>query len=262
MTDRRDLSLTISIALASCSPEPSTMTGDNVAADAPRVRQPQHFNGWGSFKFGMSFDDAIIAQTGVRWDGESFRKCRDEMPIRGCTLWASEDSYVPLTAGVALLPHLSFNQKAELTTIDMTERLEGEVTPAQCERAHGQLLDYLDAEWGPGKSRETEYRKLLKRTTPKGRVFYRTTDGESVFVMDIEDFNKLPDGRHLSIISHYSKASEYTKARCWLSIYFEGPKNLERPPYEQPKELAGAAKEADAEGTTVDDSTTSEDRNS
>lgn len=231
----------LALPLVACSPSGVSQNdaAENLSGPAkPKTRQPRQFDGWGAFKFGMSFDDAIIAETGIRWDGESFRTCRDEMPIRGCTLWAADDSYAPLITGVALLPHLSFNQKAELTTVDMTKRLRGTVTPAQCERAHGQLLDYLDAEWGPGKSREKLPGDMLERTTPKGRTFYRSPREGSVFVLNLEDFNKLPDGRKVTIISHYTAANEYSEADCWLSIYFDGPKSLERPPSEPVEEAS------------------------
>jgi hypothetical protein len=181
----------------------------------------------------MSFDDAFVAQPGLQWDSKTFNECRNEMALRGCTLWPDVDrSYVPLTAGVALLPHLSFNRKGELVTINMQKIMRGgDITAAQCERVHSQMLDHLDAQWGRGKPREDDGSgsKWTERKTPKGRKYSQSNEGTMVF-FQLEDFNALPDGRKISILSHYTA----TLPDCWVSVYFDGPKSLERPPLEEP----------------------------
>lgn len=240
----------IALALVSCSKptEPAKDPAKALPAKSAPGR-PKPLDGWGPFKFGMAFDDAFTAQPGIRWDGESFQKCRDEMPLKGCSLAPNvEDSYVPLTAGVALLPSLSFNQDGKLVTIDMTKILRGNIAPRQCERVHGQLLDYLDAEWGPGKASGHDPKNAVKRTTPKGRTFYHTAGSGPVFVFDVEDFSVRPDGRKITIISHYTAKSEYSPADCWVSIYFDAPKSLERPQIEFP--AVDEATENKSEGET------------
>ena len=199
----------------------------------PRPEE-KSFKGWGPFTFGMNFDDALTAYPGVVWDAESSRKCRDEMPLRGCTLNPTGGSRVPLTAGVALLPTVIFNQEGKLATIRLRKFLRGDIKPAQCERAYGQLLDYLHETWGPPTASSSNKRAMLKRSTLKGREFFPDTgDGA---VVSRETFHVQPDGRQIILQSSYIGATESAPAVCHLSIYYRGPESLQ-PPEERPHPL-------------------------
>lgn len=226
----------IAALIVACSPTDAVTNNDTNQTTEPKPEKP--LDGWGSFKFGMTFDDALTVEPGVRWGSESFQDCRDEMPLKGCTLDPSEESYVSLTAGVALLPALYFNREGALYTVRMQKVMRGDISLAQCEHAHGALLDYLDYEWGSGTVPIRGKGPQVNRKTPKGRTFFRTGGPGPVFVMDIEDFSKRPDGRKITILSHYTAKSEYTPADCWLGIYYDGPESIERPPPEPIQDLS------------------------
>src|SRR5690348_3280978 len=98
---------------AACSKSPAaSQNSANIPAEAAaRPTSPAPLKKWDEFTFGMSFDDAITAASGIQWDGESFQKCRNEIPVKGCSLSADpERSYRPGLAGMELMPTLDFNE--------------------------------------------------------------------------------------------------------------------------------------------------------
>jgi hypothetical protein len=197
--------------------------------------EEKSFNGWGPFTFGMNFNDALTAYSGVVWEAESLRKCRDEMSLRGCTLIPAEGSRVPLTAGVALLPRVVFNQQGKLATVRLGKFLRANMEPAQCERAYGQLLDDLHETWGAPTASSSDKRGVLKRSTPKGRGFFLGTgDGA---VVGRETFHVQPDGRQIILRSGYIGATDSAPAVCHLSIHYRGPESLQPPPEQRPHPL-------------------------
>jgi hypothetical protein len=198
-------------------------------------REATSFNGWGPFTFGMNFDDALTAYPGVVWDAESIRKCRVEMPLRGCALNPAEGSHVTQTAGVALLPIVVFNQEGKLATIRLRKFLRGDIGPVQCEREYGQLLDYLHETWGSPMVNSSNKRGRLKRSTLKGHDFWLSTgDGA---VVGKETFHVQPDGRQIILRSGYIGATDSAPAVCYLSISYRGPESLQPPPEQRPHPL-------------------------
>jgi len=162
------------------------------------------------------------------------RKCRDEMPLRGCPLDSTGGSRVPLTAGVALLPTVIFNREGKLAAIRLRKFLRGDIKPAQCERAYGQLFDYLRETWGPPTASSSIKRAMLKKSPLKAREFVPSTgDGA---VVGRETFHAQPDGRQINLQSSYIGATETAPAVCHLSIYYRGPESLQ-PPEERPHPL-------------------------
>ncbi len=193
------------------------------------------FNGWGPFTFGMNFEDALTAYPGVVWDPGSLRRCRDEMPLRSCTLNPAERSRVTLTASVALLPTLIFNQEGKLAAISLRKFLRGDIEPAQCERAHGQLLDYLHETWGSPTASSSNEPGILKRSSLNGRDFFLST-GEGA-VVGTETFHVQPDGRQIILRSGYFGATKSAPAICHLSVSYRGPESLQPPPEQRPYPL-------------------------
>jgi hypothetical protein len=193
------------------------------------------FNGWGPFTFGMNFEEAVTAYPGLVWDAESLRKCRAELPARSCTLNPAQGSRVPPTAGLDLLPRLVFNQQGKLATVHLSQFLRGDIEAAQCERAYGQLLDDLQATWGPPAPRSANTRGMLKRSTPEGREFLLGSDGKAV--TGTETFHAQPDGRRIVLQSGYVAATDSAPAVCHLSIDYRGPESLQPPPEQRPYPL-------------------------
>lgn len=193
------------------------------------------FNGWGRFTFGMTIDDAVTAHSGVVWEPTSLRKCRDEISSRGCTLNPAEDSHVPLTAGVALLPSVTFNEEGRLATVHLGRFLRAIVGAAQCERAYGQLLDDLHDSWGAPMANLSDKRGMLRRSTPSGREFF-LGNGDGA-VVGQETFNVQPDGRRIVLRSGYIGATDSAPAACHLSIDYRGPDRLQPPSEQRPHPL-------------------------
>lgn len=197
--------------------------------------EDKSFNGWGPFTFGMNFDDTLSAYPGVVWEEESVRKCRDEMSVRGCTLSSAEESRVPSTAGVALLPQVVFNQEGKLGTVRLGKFLRPNIEPVQCERAFGQLLDDLHETWGAPTAASSSKPGMLKRSTPKGREFFLGFgDGA---VIGRETFQVQPDGRQIILRSGYMDATDSAPAVCHLSICYRGPESLQPAPEQRPYPL-------------------------
>lgn len=239
---RLHLKLILAIVLCGCSKVTTNAsdgetTGGNLSSG---VVPPKPFDGWNSLKFGMSFDDAFAAESGISWEGMSIRECRDEIPIKGCMLRPDEDrSYSPLFAGVAFLPRLQFNLDGVITQIVLDKELQS-TTPAQCEGAHGRVLDQLAKKWGARSSNKSRNDLLIKKT-PAGANYGRSkSTTEGIFVTDTERFNELADGREISLLSTFMPKSEYSASRCSISIYYVGPKSLARAPIEEPSGASGA----------------------
>lgn len=200
----------------------------------PRPEE-KSFNGWGPFTFGMGFDDALTVFPGVVWEAESLRKCRAEISSRGCTLIPAEESRVPRTAGVALLPVVSFNREGKLSAITLRKFLRGDVRPAHCGRAHGQLLDHLNKTWGSPTASSSDAHGMQGSSAPRGgELLPRTGDGA---VIGRETFHVQPDGRQVILLSRYIGATDSAPAVCHLSIYYRGPESLQPPPEERPHPL-------------------------
>ncbi|NTZ43852.1 hypothetical protein G7A66_12310 [Altererythrobacter sp. SALINAS58] len=229
------LFLLLGFNLGACSEHGSTNVLSGAASEAQRAEKMPHreeksFNGWGRFNFGMNYGDALTAYPGLVWKAESVRKCRDEMPSSGCTLDPADGSRFPLTAGVALLPNVSFNQEGKLAAVRLDQFLRSNVKPAHCEGAYGQLWDGLQETWGDPTVSSSDEREVLIRRTPGGREFLLgVNDGA---VVGREAFNVQPDGRQIILRFGYIGASDLAPAVCHLSILYLGPKSLQ-PPLEQ-----------------------------
>lgn len=136
-----------SAAAAACSAAPGEGqpdAGNEVTAAAPKTLE-----GWSGLKFGMSLDEAAGQLPGVKWNPVSMEGCITEMAVSGCDLFPDrENSYLPLTEGALFLPSLSFNQKGQLTDVDLSYRYEGKVQPLECEAIHARTGDRLLKEFG------------------------------------------------------------------------------------------------------------------
>ena len=199
--------------------------------------RPEHksFNGWGLFTFGMDFEDALTVYPGVVWEAESLRRCRVEIPSRGCLLTPAEESGFPRTAGVALLPVVSFNREGKLSAITLRKLLRGGLSPAQCGRAHAQLLDHLSKTWGFPTASSSDANGMQDRSAPRGReLLPSTSDGA---VIGRESFHVQLDGRQVVLLSRHISPTDSAPAVCHLSIYYRGPNSLQPPPEDRPHPL-------------------------
>ncbi len=198
-------------------------------------RKEKLLDGWGRLTFGMNFNDALMAYPGAVWDTESLRKCRDGMPLRGCTLVSTEQSRLPLTAGVSLLPAVLFNQEGKLATIHLRRFLRGTIKPAQCMREHGRLLEYLRERWGNPAENLSSKRGMQRVDTAQAPALLHVADDDAV--VGRETFHVQPDGRKIILLSRYIGATEAATAVCHLSIYYYGPESLQPPAEKRPHPL-------------------------
>jgi hypothetical protein len=191
---------------------------------------------WDEFTFGMSFDDAITAARGIEWDGESFQKCRNEIPVKGCSLSADpQRSYRPSFAGMALVPTLDFNEDGTLTDLRIGRIYKAGVTAAQCEAMHGRLLDKLTSMFGQRsyKAKGADEAMVIRRS-PGGNTYHRSTSVAPVMVAGIEDFRVAADGGKISLFTTFTAGTEYSEPECFIDIYVDGPKSLRRAPIQFP----------------------------
>jgi hypothetical protein len=234
----RSIALLIAFALPGCGASPAD---NEVAAQAkpgapPRASPPAPLQKWDEFRFGMSFDDAITAAPGIQWDAESFQKCRNEIPVKGCSLSADpERSYRATFAGMELLPTLDFNEDAQLTDLRMGRIYKADVTARQCEAMHARLLDKLTTMFGQAR---TDKNGAAMRS-PGGNLYHRSKEVSPVMVAGIERFRTASDGSEISLLTTFTAGSApYTEPECFIDIYVDGPKSLRRRPpekAEQPK---------------------------
>lgn len=236
----------------------------NVAAIKPNQTSApaKPIEGEGDYKFGMSFDDAMTAETGVYWEGRSLLKCRDEIPVKGCMLNADQErTYWPSFAGMALVPKLLFNQNAELTDLDLERRYEAGVTSVQCERIHQQLVDSLTVKYGAAESDKNQTVPAIK--TGAGNPYYKSGE-DKVLVLGSGPYAKSVAGTEVSLLTVFIGGSEYTKANCTPMIRFRGPKSLKRMPLlakeieAEPEENVGEVLANSAEDSSSDASALNE----
>jgi len=230
------LVFTLGLTLGACSQPRSTSNSSAAASDSQRAEKMQpanemSFNGWGPFTFGMNLEDALTAHPGVVWNEKPSRKCRVETPLRGCTLNSAQDSRIPLTAGVALLPTVIFNQEGKLAAIRLGKFLRGNITPAHCKRAYGQLLNRLQETWGLPEANSSTKRGTLSRTLSNKGELSPVMEDEAVFGR--ETFHVQPDGRRIILLSRYIGKTDVARAICYLSIEYRGPDSLQSPPEER-----------------------------
>jgi hypothetical protein len=192
--------------------------------------------GWGPFTFGISFDDALTAHSGAVWDAQSSRRCRLEMPVRGCTLHAATKSRFPLTAGVGLLPTLIFNQEGKLAMIRLRKFFKGDIEPSvECMSRYNQILDYLQKTWGYPTASSSNKHGMPKGSIPQGgEILPDTADGA---VVGSETFQVQPDGRKIILQLRAVGTAQPGAAVCHLSIDYRGPDSLQPPPEERPHPL-------------------------
>src|SRR3954464_3711762 len=183
----------------------------NASATAQASRKPSRpapLDKWEEFRFGMSFDNAITAASGVEWDAEDFQKCRNEIPVKGCSLSADPArSYRPTFAGMELLPTLEFNEDAQLTDVELRRIYGAGVTPKQCEAMHARLLDYLTTKYGQGQVNEGG----LVMRSPGGNIYHRSEQVNPVMVAGIEDFRTATDGSNISLLTTFTAGSPYSE---------------------------------------------------
>jgi hypothetical protein len=223
--------------VAGCSASPATnqSTASGQAEAGAKPSPPAPLNKWDEFTFGMSFDDAITAAPGIQWDGESFQKCRNEIPVKGCSLSADpERSYRPSFAGMELMPTLDFNEDGKLTDLRIGRIYKAGVTAAQCEAMHGRLLDKLTSMFGQ-RSYEPKGadKAMVVRTSPGGNTYHRSRSVTPVMVAGVEDFRVTTDGGKISLLTTFNAGSEYTDPECFIDVYVDGPKSLPRRPLEK-----------------------------
>lgn len=183
----------------------------------------------------MSFDDAITAAPGIQWDAEDFQKCRNEIPVKGCSLSADpQRSYRPSFAGMELMPTLDFNEDGKLTDLRIGRIYKAGVTAAQCEAMHGRLLDKLTSMFGKRSYKPKGVDKaMIVRQSPGGNTYHRSKAVSPVMVAGIEDFRVAMDGGKISLLTTFTAGSEYTEPECFIDIYVDGPKSLRRRPLEK-----------------------------
>jgi hypothetical protein len=227
--------------MAACLGGCSSSQTNNQAAAKAKAASPQKpsvpapLRKWDEFTFGMSFDDAITAARGIEWDAESFQKCRNEIPVKGCSLSADpERSYRPTFAGMELMPTLDFNEDGKLTDLRIGRIYKAGVTAAQCEAIHGRLLDKLASLFGPAAHDEKgAYKAMVVGRSPGGNAYHRSKSVNPVMVAGIERFRVATDGGDISLLTTFTAGSEYTDPECFIDIYVDGPKSLRRRPLEK-----------------------------
>jgi len=240
------------ISLAACDAgkqpkEPDSNTAAKLAAPPP-------LKAWDEFRFGMSFDEAITAAAGIEWDGDSFRKCRDQIPVKGCTLSPdAERSYRSSIAGMELLPSLNFNEDAQLTDVYLSRVYHAGVTAKQCEAMHARLLDQLTGQFGP--ARFGDEKGTLARRSPGGNVYHRSPGREGIMVAGIESFRTASDGSDIALLTTYTAGSEYSEPGCYVGFYVDGPTALRRRPQEKAEipKVAESSSDEPSNETAVDE---------
>jgi hypothetical protein len=234
---RRSITLFLAlVAGCSASPAANQSTASNRAEAPAKPSRPPPLKQWDEFTFGVSFDDAITAARGIEWDGESFQKCRNEIPVKGCSLSADpQHSYRPSFAGMELMPTLDFNEDGKLTDLRIGRIYKAGVTAAQCEAMHGRLLDKLASMFGQ-RSYEPKGadKAMVVRKSQGGNTYHRSKSVTPVMVAGIEDFRVATDGGKISLFTTYTAGSEYAEPECFIDIYVDGPKSLRRRPIEFP----------------------------
>lgn len=225
------------VLAAGCSASPaSNQDATQAKGEAPaKPAPPGPLKKWDEFTFGMSFDDAIKAARGIEWDAESFQKCRNETPVKGCSLSANpERSYRPSFAGMELMPTLDFNEDGKLTDLRIGRIYKASVTAAQCEAMHGRLLDKLTSMFGQRSYEQKGADKgMVVRHSPGGNTYHRSKSVTPVMVAGIEDFRVATDGGKISLLTTFTAGSEYTEPECFIDIYVDGSKSLRRRPLEK-----------------------------
>jgi hypothetical protein len=238
------------VLAAGCSASPaSNQATAQARAEVPsKPSPPPPLKKWDEFTFGMSFDDAITAARGIEWDGESFQKCRNEIPVKGCSLSADpERSYRSSFAGMELMPTLDFNEDGKLTDLRIGRIYKAGVTAAQCEAMHGRLLDKLTSMFGQRSYKPKGADKaMIVRQSPGGNTYHRSKSVNPVMVAGIEEFRVAADGGDISLLTTFTAGSEYTDPECFIDIYVDGPKSLRRRPLEKVEVPKAQGEENDA----------------
>lgn len=222
-------SLVMAVLASACSPQATGNEVANVEKGSPSSATVAHIEGWQSLNFGMTFDQALTAESNIRWYGVA--ECQVKMALEGCSLGHdSLGSYVPLMAGVNLTPRLSFNKTGVLTDISLMQTFD-DISKADCESIHSRLAEHLGRTYGQGsrtgKEPPTQQHQVVSKTPGGFRYTVLNLDSGSM-IAGVDEFAQHKDGSKIDLL--FSHITVDNKGICSPSVSFGGPQKLERAP--------------------------------
>lgn len=138
----------LALALCGCNAAPPVQNAAEPSNSANSAREL--LDGYGSIKFGSSFQDAIRTLGGSLFNSAAVSDCYRDLPLRGCYL-SRNMSGTPfeMRDGIPYTLSLSFNRYDKLTDIGLDYDREGDITRADCLHIHERTLDWVTREYGP-----------------------------------------------------------------------------------------------------------------
>lgn len=132
----------ISISAAACLAEAGATPQQEKQAESREIK------GWGSWNFGMSFEDALAAVPNVPWNSVSIKRCLDEIAIKGCLVSIYNDhGSIPLQSGIPFSPQLAFNKLGKIDSVVLDYERSG-LSSTKCLDLFERTLDRLVIETG------------------------------------------------------------------------------------------------------------------
>lgn len=211
-----------SLSLGGCS---NVEAGNNTSQESAKA-----IDGYGPYKFGMSFDETILAGGTVGFNSWSVKECRKFMPTVGCMLNPDRDRYTyPLIDGMEFAPELEFNRFGKLTDIGQQYSQDEGISSKDCLGLAERSLDRLVHENGQMSAlREPEKSsdgwEVMEGSTPaKNRYHVSVKKDDKNFIFDhMRSNSDSKNAPHVELFAHYINKD------CMIKITYRDHLDIER----------------------------------
>ena len=225
---------------------PNAVANNSADAKPAEVRATKPIEGFRDLKLGISFEQAIGLTDSQLFNPASTKRCFDDLPLKGCTLFTRDDDAVyEMRNGIPYGLRLSFNRFDHLTDIGLKYQRQTGVAPAQCLLVLGRTVDWVTQEYGSMKDRdlaEADGTVIMHRSQEGNdfATFKPSAEGSytSDFLYSGRWQKQIVKGvqhwshpeRHVTIFSSYIVIPERTI--CEVEVTFAEPDRVERPSYD------------------------------
>jgi len=192
--------------------------------DASTKNSSPVLDGYGSFKFGESFDEALVDVSPSYFSSYTLADCLRRKAVRGCVLRPKDNltSFTTL-AGVPYTIELSFNRLDHLTDIELSfsrdtmDSPEEKTTVSECRQIHERALDWAVKTYGAFNSRRPNGKvdgQIAK--TLNGNSYEISASPQESFVAGAS--REFPGGRSIVLLSSFIPTDDETSCRVGITF--------------------------------------------
>ncbi len=228
----------ISLLTLACEKPLTAESGDGHRAST--TTQP--LEGYGTIKFGSTFQEAISAVGADLFNSVSVSECFKDLPLKGCYLSRNSDAQpYRIIEGIPYTLSLSFNRFDKLTDIGMNYDREKDISQSDCLNLHERTLDWLAKEYGQFRFPTKQKEQIQRLVTPARNVYevwtnsngsaitspMRTVSSSTPTALEEQPIVKWDSKRYVSLLTTFIVVGG--SPICSVNVDFSEPVSVERP---------------------------------